>query len=642
MASFKEDAKANLKSNFRQAVEDHTGIIGQVLKDRREKEEKNQQIEHEVSLVDQTTQAIRVTGKTLTQIELFFTQISKNFQAINKSFDVVVTTQDETNKASKQHAASEAIVQKKAGVSATLKPAKEETADDAETQLSSFDPTDFLGEDGGKKKKGNERKNKQKEERKRKREQEKRNNKANREAQKARERIEREGKAQGKTPKQIEKEIRQEAKRIARKALEKPTPGKIAKLMEKGGKLFGLASKAISKALPGIGVAAGAVDAGVRLWEGDYRGGAISAFQTALGAVGLFGNAVLPGAASIAAGIAVIAAEIELQKGDIYLSVYGEPYPINPTPEEEKAMDLALTMVKDLLIKQLKELVAKIVGNSPPKPPEGMEFDAEGNVIQSPTPQPIKKALAIPPAPPPQPVAKPAPPPPPAPVVKPTPAAAPVAAAPAPAPAPAAPPPPASGSDKETMDMIKKNEGFKNKPYQDSLGLWTVGVGHLIGDGKTLPPAWDRTFTNQEIDTLFAVDFQHHKELAAKSPGWEKANDKAKMGIIDLTFNMGGAWFKKFKNASAAMAAGDFQKAADELKYKDETKTKLSNWYQQVKGRAERTTALIAAGGAPSTGTQVAQQSQDVAGTKTDMKRNQQPDVNIVKINDVNVKRVAA
>jgi GH24 family phage-related lysozyme (muramidase) len=190
------------------------------------------------------------------------------------------------------------------------------------------------------------------------------------------------------------------------------------------------------------------------------------------------------------------------------------------------------------------------------------------------------------------------------------------------------------------MEMIKQNEGFKNKPYQDTKNLWTVGVGHLIGDGKTLPPEWDRTFSNVEIDQLFALDFWAHKKLAEKSPGWDKANSKAKAGIIDLTFNMGGGWYNKFKNAAAAMAAGDWQTAANELKFKDATKTQLSNWYTQVKGRAERTTALIAAGGAPQTGTQIAQQSAAVGAVKTDMKREQQNDVTVVAINETNRRRV--
>ena len=54
--------------------------------------------------------------------------------------------------------------------------------------------------------------------------------------------------------------------------------------------------------------------------------------------------------------------------------------------------------------------------------------------------------------------------------------------------------------------MIKHHEGVRLKPYKDPIGLWTVGVGHLIGDGKTLPIEWFRTFTMDEVDELLKKD----------------------------------------------------------------------------------------------------------------------------------------
>lgn len=151
----------------------------------------------------------------------------------------------------------------------------------------------------------------------------------------------------------------------------------------------------------------------------------------------------------------------------------------------------------------------------------------------------------------------------------------------------AAPPkvPTPTGDDKWIMDMIKKHEGVRTRPYKDSLGLWTVGVGHLIGDGKTLPPEWNREFTMEEIDALFAKDYEKHKKQAEAGPGYDKANEKGRGALIDLAFNMGGAWYKKFKNASAALASGDFSKAAEELTD--------SQWFKQVKGRAQTVVAMI-------------------------------------------------
>lgn len=56
--------------------------------------------------------------------------------------------------------------------------------------------------------------------------------------------------------------------------------------------------------------------------------------------------------------------------------------------------------------------------------------------------------------------------------------------------------------------MIKHHEGVRNKPYRDPIGLWTVGVGHLIGDGKSLPEEWNRVFTDEEVDDLLKKDLR--------------------------------------------------------------------------------------------------------------------------------------
>jgi lysozyme len=191
------------------------------------------------------------------------------------------------------------------------------------------------------------------------------------------------------------------------------------------------------------------------------------------------------------------------------------------------------------------------------------------------------------PAPTPKPTAAPAPKPevkPPTVTPAPKPEVKPPTAAPAPKPqakpptaAPAPKPPVIGGGDKPVMEMIKKHEGVRTRPYKDSLGLWTVGVGHLIGDGKSLPPEWNREFTKEEVNALFLKDYEKHKEMAMKTPGWSKANETGQAAMIDLAFNMGGSWYKKFPATSKALEAGDFEKAADNLKD--------SKWYQQVKSR---------------------------------------------------------
>ena len=58
------------------------------------------------------------------------------------------------------------------------------------------------------------------------------------------------------------------------------------------------------------------------------------------------------------------------------------------------------------------------------------------------------------------------------------------------------------------IQLSKHHEGVRNRPYRCAAGLWTVGVGHLIGDGKSLPESWNRLFTKEEIDGLLKSDLR--------------------------------------------------------------------------------------------------------------------------------------
>lgn len=142
-----------------------------------------------------------------------------------------------------------------------------------------------------------------------------------------------------------------------------------------------------------------------------------------------------------------------------------------------------------------------------------------------------------------------------------------------------------TAKDKQIMAMIEQHEGKRYKPYKDSLGLWTVGVGHLIGDGKTLPPEMNRTFTEEEIQQMFVKDYMHHKNAAEKIPGYDNLNDNGKAGLIDLTFNMGPTWWKKWPRFTEAVKNGDVSSMVESLRN--------SKWYTQVGNRAEKVVSLI-------------------------------------------------
>ena len=135
--------------------------------------------------------------------------------------------------------------------------------------------------------------------------------------------------------------------------------------------------------------------------------------------------------------------------------------------------------------------------------------------------------------------------------------------------------------------MIQEHEGYNiidgmHQAYRDSRGLPTIGYGHLItpGDGYSM----SSKISQQEADKLFDKDFKYHSEDAQKIPGFEKASDQQKAALIDLTFNMGASWHKKFPGFVRAFSAGDYETAANQIRYKDASSPHLqdSDYYKDV------------------------------------------------------------
>ena len=143
-----------------------------------------------------------------------------------------------------------------------------------------------------------------------------------------------------------------------------------------------------------------------------------------------------------------------------------------------------------------------------------------------------------------------------------------------------------STDDKFAKDMIKVHEGLRLDKYMDSRGFPTIGYGHLIEPGESMP---DR-ISKQKADELFDEDYVHHKAAAMKIPGYSKANAMQKAALIDLTFNMGPAWANGFPAFKKAFAAGNYELAGNELVN--------SAWYGQVGRRAPTIVNLIKGKGA--------------------------------------------
>ena len=152
-----------------------------------------------------------------------------------------------------------------------------------------------------------------------------------------------------------------------------------------------------------------------------------------------------------------------------------------------------------------------------------------------------------------------------------------------------------SENDLQAMWEIKAHEGFEADedgmfiPYEDSEGHLTIGYGHLVDEGED----YLDKMTPEQADELFVEDYIYHRNKASEMPGWDKATDTQKRGLINLAFNMGPNWYKTDKEAgrkgfpkfNAAVKKGDWNAAADELVD--------SKWYRQVGERGKDVVDLI-------------------------------------------------
>jgi lysozyme len=62
------------------------------------------------------------------------------------------------------------------------------------------------------------------------------------------------------------------------------------------------------------------------------------------------------------------------------------------------------------------------------------------------------------------------------------------------------------------IQLIQKYEGCKLKPYLCPAKKWTVGYGHVLGNGVTLAEADNRLFTQGEADALLRTDLARFEQ----------------------------------------------------------------------------------------------------------------------------------
>lgn len=128
--------------------------------------------------------------------------------------------------------------------------------------------------------------------------------------------------------------------------------------------------------------------------------------------------------------------------------------------------------------------------------------------------------------------------------------------------------------------MIKDNEGFREKMYLDTTGHYTIGYGHNL---QFMP------ITKTTADVMLQEDLSWFVENLPKHLAFfESLDDARKSVLLDMAYNLGLIGLLRFKKFLGYMAQKDYDKAADEMLN--------SVWARQVGQRAYNNARIIRTG----------------------------------------------
>lgn len=130
------------------------------------------------------------------------------------------------------------------------------------------------------------------------------------------------------------------------------------------------------------------------------------------------------------------------------------------------------------------------------------------------------------------------------------------------------------------LSELKRDEGVKTKPYRDTVGKLSIGVGRNLDDVGVSAEEISLMLTNDILRTEVALDLS--------LPWWRTLDPVRQRVILNMAFNMGVAGLLTFNNTLAAVKRGDYAAAAIGMA--------ASKWATQVHDRAARLIKMMQTG----------------------------------------------
>lgn len=126
---------------------------------------------------------------------------------------------------------------------------------------------------------------------------------------------------------------------------------------------------------------------------------------------------------------------------------------------------------------------------------------------------------------------------------------------------------------------IEREEGCKLTAYEDTRGLWTIGIGHHDSHVHA-----GMVWTEAEAQAQLQMDIQTAIRAILASPilqpVYAMLDDIRQDAFVQCCFQMGAATFAEFHMALGAMRSGDYDTAAWNMLDSD--------WARETPARAER------------------------------------------------------
>lgn len=128
--------------------------------------------------------------------------------------------------------------------------------------------------------------------------------------------------------------------------------------------------------------------------------------------------------------------------------------------------------------------------------------------------------------------------------------------------------------------QLTLHEGVRLKPYRCTAGKLTIGIGRNLDDVG---------ITQDEAMLMLRTDIARALSgVRTELPWFEQLDNIRQRVLVDMAFNLGIDGLLAFKQTLAAIASGDYDRAATEMLN--------SRWAAQVGERARRLARMMRTG----------------------------------------------